>query len=360
MVSFVIGGVTLQEGVKNPPVPSGMQKFEITFNNPVKDIGISSVPDSGALEITFNNSNESLEFIALPFELIELLAGAPDLAISEDRLKWTSTVNLPEGATYQMVIGPSDVASIAGSQQYFWGTVELPDALVEGFGILPEGFAPTPEPGGVVLINPSLFADNDENFLEAASVRISDLSILASSSPAEQLGFQLKHVPDGSYALFMYQEVVDAEGNTVNLFSFQGLRLNQVAFILLGLNPSMDAVDSDKLIHIVNGESVFDLQIMLEMLPEPVEIDEVSVQGVDVENNSFFIQRNGQQVDVDVSQALMITLDPTNLEEFLAAILLGDFSAFLEYFFPITDLMIGDTVSILGLPLSETAFKLYS
>ena len=32
VTSFVIGGVTLQENVKNPPVPSGMQQFEITFN----------------------------------------------------------------------------------------------------------------------------------------------------------------------------------------------------------------------------------------------------------------------------------------------------------------------------------------
>ena len=355
VTSFVMGGVTLREDVKNPPVPSGMQQFEITFNSPVKDNGILLDPDLRELEITFNNSNESLAFIALPFELIELLAGASDVAISEDRLKWTGTVNLPEGVTYQMVIGPSDVASIAGLQQYFWGTVELPDAVVSGVGILPEGFKPTDEPGGVVLINPSLFADNDENFLETASVRISYFSV-AESLP-EQLVFELKHVPDGSYALFMYQEAVDAEGNTVVLFSFQGLGLNYVAFMLLGLNPSMDAVDSDKLIHIVNGESATDLQIMLEMLPEPVEIDEVSVRGVDVENNSFFIQHNGQQVDVDVSQALMVTLDPTNLEEFLVAILLGDFSAFLEYFFPITDLRVGDTVSISGLPISETAIQ---
>ncbi len=355
VTSFVMGGVTLREDVKNPPVPSGMQQFEITFNSPVKDNGILLDPDLGELEITFNNSNESLAFIALPFALLELLADAPDLAMSEDRLKLTGTVNLPEGATYQMVIGPSDVASIAGLQQYFWGTVELPDAVVSGVGILPEGFKPTDEPGGVVLINPSLFADSDENFLETASVRISYFSV-AESLP-EQLMFELKHVPDGSYALFMYQEAVDAEGNTVVLFSFQGLGLNYVAFMLLGLNPSMDAVDSDKLIHIVNGESATDLQIMLEMLPEPVEIDEVSVRGVDVENNSFFIQHNGQQVDVDVSQALMVTLDPTNLEEFLVAILLGDFSAFLEYFFPITDLRVGDTVSISGLPISETAIQ---
>ena len=35
VTSFVIGGVTLQEDVKNPPVPSGMQKFEITYNTPI-------------------------------------------------------------------------------------------------------------------------------------------------------------------------------------------------------------------------------------------------------------------------------------------------------------------------------------
>ena len=35
VTSFVMGGVTLQEDVKNPPVSSGMQQFEITFNSPV-------------------------------------------------------------------------------------------------------------------------------------------------------------------------------------------------------------------------------------------------------------------------------------------------------------------------------------
>ena len=35
VTSFVIGGVTLREDVKNPPVPSGMQKFEITYNTPI-------------------------------------------------------------------------------------------------------------------------------------------------------------------------------------------------------------------------------------------------------------------------------------------------------------------------------------
>ena len=38
VISFVIGGVTLQEDVKNPPVQSGMQRFEITMNKPVVTI----------------------------------------------------------------------------------------------------------------------------------------------------------------------------------------------------------------------------------------------------------------------------------------------------------------------------------
>ena len=115
--------------MKNPPVPSGMQQFEITFNSPVLSQTVEGIDIEG------------LDFVAFPPMLIELIAGAPDLAISEDRMRLTGTVNLPEGATYQMLIGHSDVAPIAEVQQYFWGTVELSDAVVSGTGILPEGFS---------------------------------------------------------------------------------------------------------------------------------------------------------------------------------------------------------------------------
>ena len=330
VTSFVIGGVTLQEDVKNPPVPSGMQQFEITFNSPV----LSQTAEG--IDI------EGLDFVAFPTELIELIAGAPDLAISEDRVKLTGTVNLPAGASYQMLIGSSDVAPIAEVQQYFWGTVELPDAVVSGAGILSEGFTLSDEPGSAVLIDPELYSEalmesDDTDLFERAIVRIANLN--------EQLAFELKHVPDGSYMLALNQDVVDAQGNKVELGAF------------LGINPFTGEVDPATLIQVVNGASVTDLQIMLQLPPEPVDIRAVSVQSVDAETNSFFIQRNGQQVRVDVSQALMITLDQRNPEDIIAIFFSGNIEDLVQLIFPISDLMVGDTVSILGLPLSETAIQ---
>lgn len=330
VTSFVIGGVTLQEDVKNPPVPSGMQMFEITFNSPV----LSQTAEG--IDI------ENLDFVAFPPMLIELLAGAPDLAMSEDRMKLTGTVNLPEGATYQMLIGRSDMAPIAEVQQYFWGTVALSDAVVSGIGILSEGFTLSDTPGAAVLIDPELYSkalmeSDDTDPFERAIVRVANFN--------EQLAFELKHVPNGSYALFMEQDVVDAQGNTVELGA------------LMGLNLLTGAVDPATLIQVVNGASVTDLQIMLQLPPEPVEINEVSVQSVDAETNSFFIQPNGQQVRVDVSQALMVTLGQRSLEEIFAIFFSGNVEDLAQLFFPITDLMAGDTVSILGLGLSETAIQ---
>ena len=157
--------------------------------------------------------------------------------------------------------------------------------------------------------------------------------------------FEFPHVPDGSYALSMSQDVVDAQGNRVQLGAF------------VGLNMITGGVDPAALIQVVDGASVTDLQVMLQTEPEPVDIREVSVQSVDTENNTFSIQRNGQQVSVDVSQALMITLDLTNFEDIVKRFFSGDIDDIVELIFPITDLMVGDTVSILGFPLSETAIQ---
>lgn len=336
VTSFVIGGVTLQEDVKNPPVPSGMQQFEITFNSPVLSQTVEGIDIEG------------LDFVAFPPMLIELIAGAPDLAISEGGMKLTGTINLPEGAIYQMLIGRSDMAPIAEVQQYFWGTVELPDVVVSGVGILPEGFALSDTLGAAVLIDPELFSkalmDNTDPF-ERAIVRISNFNVLESFP--EQLAFELKHVPDGSYALFLSQDVVDAQGNTVALVAS------------MGLNPVTGEVDPASLIQVVDGASATGLQVMLEEItePEPIDIREVSVQSVDAENNSFFIQRNGQQVSVDVSQALMITLDQRNPEDIIAIFFSGNVEDLAQLIFPISDLMVGDTVSVLGFPLAETAIQ---
>ena len=91
--------------------------------------------------------------------------------------------------------------------------------------------------------------------------------------------------------------------------------------------------------------------------PDSVDIREVSVQSVDAANNSFFIQRNGQKVSVDVSQALMITLDQRNLEDIIAIFFSGNVDDLAQLIFPISALMVGDTVSILGMPLSETTIQ---
>ena len=346
VTSFVIGGVTLQKDVKNPPVPSGMQRVEITFNSPLKDI--LPDPDSQGLEITFNNFNENLYFLALPDEMVYLFANAPDFGISEDRLKVTGTVNLPEGATYQTLISSSDANTVAMMQQYFWGTVELSDAVVSGVGILPEGFTLSDEPGGAVLIDLELYSkalanSNDTDPFERAIVRISDSSIL--ESLPGQLAFELKHVPDGSYALSLFEFVVDAQGDTVALFAS------------MGLNAITGAIDPSTLIQVVDGASVTDLQIMLQPPLLPIDVREVSVQSVDVENNSFFIQIDGQQGRVDASQALMITLDQRNPEDIIAIFFSGNVEDLVQLIFPISDLMVGDTVSILGLPISETAIQ---
>ncbi len=333
VTSFVIGGVTLQEDVKNPPVPSGMQRFEITFNSPVLSQTV------GGIDI------EGLDFVAFPSELIALLVSAPDLAISEGGMKLTGTVNLPEGATYQMLIGRSDMAPIAEVQQYFWGTMELSDAVVSGTGILPGGFTLSDTPGAAVLIDSELYSKalmegDDTDTFERAIIRISNFNVLESSP--EQLEFELKHVPDGSYALLLNQNVVDAQGGMVELGAF------------VGINIITGEGDPETLIQVVNGASVTDLQIMLQTEPEPVEINEVRVQSVDAENNSFSIQRGGHQVRIDVSQALMISLDQRNPEEILAIFFSGNVDDLAQLFFPISDLMPGDTVSIIGIQISDS------
>ena len=327
VTSFVIGGVTLQKDVKNPPVPSGMQQFEITFNIPLE--GVTPNPAGG---INIENVGVVTSF---PFGLFAI---APD---TSDPMKLKGSVNLPEGATYQVLIGYLDFESIPNFselQQYFLGTVELSDAVVSGMGLLPEGVMLSDTPGVVVLINPDLLPESDEGTFEAI-IRVSNLN--------EQLMFEFPYVPDGSYALSLNQDVVDAQGNRVQLGAFVGLNM-----ITGGLDPAA-------LIQVVDGASVTDLQIMLMLQtePEPVDIINVSVQSVDAETNSFFIQRNDQQVRVDVSQALMITLDLKNVEDILSIFFSDDVSNFLEHVFPITDLMVGDTVSVLGFPLSETAVQ---
>ena len=341
--SVVIGGVTISEAMMSnmmgAVVPSGMQPIEITFDQPL----IVTLDPVEGIAI------ENVEILTFPFAL---LATATDLAVSEDRLKVTATLNLSADETYQMIIGGSGAMVMLNDiQQYFFGTVALPDAVVSGTAVLPQGVQIS-EPGVAALYKPDVLAallasagDDDDLFALALSaiVRVSPLSP-AESFP-EQLAFALQHVPDGAYALSLSQDVVDGDGNVVTMSHFSGI------------NPFTGEVDPAALIQVVNGASVTDLQIMLQTDPEPVDIREVRVQSVDVENNSFFIQRNGQQVRVDVSQALTITLDQRNPEDIIAIFFSGNVEDLAQLIFPISDLMVGDTVSILGFPISGTAIQ---
>ena len=113
VISFVIGGVTLQEDAKNPPVPSGMQKFEITYNTPIT---------REEEEEKFRYRIAGLQILSYPFEFAISLYNAtqgPGVAVSEDRMTLTGMVDLPAGATYQMLISRRDSDPIEEVQQYF-------------------------------------------------------------------------------------------------------------------------------------------------------------------------------------------------------------------------------------------------
>ena len=346
VTSFVIGGVTLREDVKNPPVPSGMQRFEITMNQPVV-----TVDSAGEFDI-------DRDFITYPAELIVAIATAPDLAASADRRTLMGTVNLPEGATYQVLIGDED-ANLSEVQQYFLGTVELSDAVVSGTAMLPEGFRPSSYPGVAVLIDVEKYSSLLD--FEAAIIRVADF-IIAESDP-EQLLFELPHVPDGAYALFMGQEVVDAQGNP--LFDEDGFPLQLSAY--LGFNIATGAVDPAKLVRVVNGESVTGLEVVLQ---EQTEVELTTIEAariLRVEANQFFVQHN----DVEVRVAVIVPTpgDGSSMGTLLFGIDSGSadidaiFDAFSQgmlpavEFFPFSDLRQGDVVSILGLPVSEGAIQ---
>ena len=347
---IVIGGVTLQEDAKNPPLPSGNQPFEITFPAPLPDT-LSALAAS------------QIAIMAWPRGLFE---NAENVAISADRRTLTGTVNLPEGATYQVLIGDEDIAPISEQQQYFFGTVELPDAVVSGTARLPEGFRPGSAPGVAVLIDAekysSLLAGDDRtDLIELSIVRLSNF-LIAESDP-EQLLFDLPHVQDGTYALFLVQEVADAQGNP--LFDEDGFPLQLSAY--LGLNIATGAVDPAALVRVVNGESVTGLEVVLQEATEP-ELTTIEAASVlRVEANQFFVQHN----DVEVRVAVIVPTpgDDTSMGTLLFGIDSGSadidaiFDAFSQgmlpavEFFPFSDLRQGDVVSILGLPVSEGAIQ---
>lgn len=304
VTSFVIGGVTLQENEmlgeneKNAPVPSGMQAFTLTFDKPLH---FTVDPDEGGVI-------ENVAFVSFPSGLVDSLATAADLTVSADSLTLSGTVNLPQDAIYQVIIG--SVADVFPKQQYFFGTVELPDATVFGGGTLPEDF--TPHYTWAVLFGASDAVTDDEDL---PIVRLASINI-AESYPL-QLFFRCRHVPDGSYVMHVEIEGVDAEGNPVELMASRS-------------------------VEVVNGGDVY---LSIEFTStEEVAFSKVRVQRVDVDNNRFFIQVEGQEISVDVTDAVLINYDLTDLDA-------------IADIFELSELMVNDTVSIIGFSVSETEIQ---
>ena len=338
VTSFVIGSVTLQEDVKNPPVPSGMQKFEITYNTLIT---------REQEEAKFRYGIAGLQIHSYPFEFAMSLYNATQgtgVAVSEDRMTLTGMVDLPAGATYQMLISRHDSDPIEETQQYFWGTAELPDAEISGRAILPEGVVPlTMGEGGVALIDPeryleALESEQDFDLFELAIVRITGFN--------EQLEYRLKHVPDGAYAMLAFQEVIDAQGN------------REGVGILKGINALTGGVDSTALVQVVDGQSVTGLQIMLEGEPEAIDFSEVRIGSVDAESYSFSVQfpyRRPNMI-VDASFALIVNIQKS-IQDIVPVFLSGNFDDFLNFVIPFSDLMKGDIISVYGTPISETEMQ---
>ena len=320
VTSFVIGGVTLQENEmllesgKNPPVPSGMQAFEIAFDKPLM----------GDLDPAEGIVFENMALISYPMGFMDSLDTATNLAVSDDRMKLSGTVNLPQDAIYQVLIG--SLADAYPRQQYFLGTVELPDATVFGGGTLPEDFAP--QYIYAVLFDASGAVMDDVTDMPLSIVRLASINI-AESYPL-QLFFRCRHVPDGSYVMHVRTEGVDAEGNPVELMA-------------------------SKPVTVVNGGDV-NLSISFTSAEE-VAFSKVRVQRVDVANNRFFIQVEGQEIGVDVTDAALINTDLTDLDA-IAGLLDDPVAVNREdLIFELSDLMVNDTVSIIGFPVSETEIQ---
>ena len=350
VVSLVIGGVPLEENANNPPVPSGMQSFEVTFDKPLR-----AGPDlAGDSELD------------VPVVIYPLPNSVAAWAISADSLKLTASIQLSENAIYQLIVG-----NPPAQQQYFFGTVALPDAVVSGRATFPADVKLTDEPGSAVLMDSDAYSKAYSNLLSLDDsdapaqllatildeflptiIRIDPFDTL--ESLPKQLAFELKHVPDGSYILALYQNAIDAKGDTIELSAFKGI-------------DAMGQPDTDDLIRVA-GESVTNLQIALQTDVEPEAIIEVRVDRIDPEKNLFFVRRDGREVAVSVtvakqgddttsSETLLFTTtdaspDPNDIFSQLEQGMLPGIRVF-----PFSQLTVGDTISVLGLPSSDDAMK---
>lgn len=375
--SVMIGNMTIDADVKNPPVPTGMQTLSIRFNAPLvvskTDSSSGSDPGSGT-DIMPSEASGGIELVNTQVMIYPtaLMATASNWAVSDDKMTFTVTLNLPENETYQLIIG-----NPSASQQYFFGTVALSDAVVSGRAMLPEGFALSDEPGPglAVLIDSEAYSDllavvDDSDDLPlgqffgqliegglATIVRISHFGSL--ESLPEQLAFELKHVPDGSYILSLNQSAVGAEGDLVDLSAVVGL-------------DAMGTIDSANLIRVANGVSVTGLQVALqsesEIEPEKTSIQQVRVERIDADNNRFFVQSDGREVTVSVTVAtpgdttsigtlFATTTDASNDPNEILSRLFDQGMIPGIGFFSFNQLMAGDTVSILGFSGSAGAIR---
>ncbi len=349
VVSLVIGGVPLEENATNPPVSSGMLSFEVTFDKPLR-----AVPDlAGDSELD------------VPVVIYPLPDSVAAWAISADSLKLTASIQLSENAIYQLIVG-----NPPAQQQYFFGTVALPDAVVSGRATFPADVKLTAEPGSAVLMDSDAYSKAYSNLLSLDDsddpaqllatildeflptiIRIDPFDIL--ESLPKQLAFELKYVPDGSYILALYQNAIDAKGDTIELSAFRGI-------------DAMGQRDSATLIRVA-GESVTNLQIALQTDVEPEAIIEVRVDRIDAEKNLFFVRRDGRQVTVSVtvakqgddtgSETLLFTTTDTSPDpnDIFSQLEQGMFPGI--HVFSFDQLMVGDTISVLGLPSSDDAMQ---
>lgn len=351
VLSVVIGGVTLEEDANNPPVPSGMQSLEVAFDKPLRVI----MDSDGDLEIE------------VPVGIYPLPENPAAWGISADSLKLTASIQLPENATYQLIVDPP------AQQQYFFGTVALPDAVVSGMATVPEGVTLTDEPGSAVLLDTDAYSkayqnllsmDDDSTdlfqFLDAildsflpTVIRIDAFDTL--ESLPSQLAFELKHVPDGTYILALNQNAVDAKGDTIELSAS------------VGINALTGAPNPDASIRVENGEGPTNLQIALRTEVEDISILKVRVDRIDGEKNQFFVQRDGRQVAVSVTVAKSGgAADETWLVAIADASLTDPFYILSQLeagmltgirIFPFNELMAGDTISVFGWSSSDDAIK---
>lgn len=345
-VSFVVvsfGGVTIEEDIKNPVIPSGTQEGVFVFSKP--------------LDLTLNEAGDpdfgNVEIIGIPSSLFEV-ASAP--VLSDDGLTLTASFDLPENETYQLLIGDSEAESVDDLHAFFFGTTDLSDAIISGTALLPDdiGDVEREDEGIALLLDPQIllevFGEENDPREGGGAGKVARLKRAAKQAILQQqrqddgqdgggdedglgdlirpavrlaaldddLNFTLDYVPDGEYVLAVTVDVRTVEG-----------RVSLVAFVGLNEDAETEEEAFQDLIVVEGGQSVSGLMVQLEEELEDIFINEVTIARVEPENDLFFIRApDGQPVGVDVSGAEVYTAEGDLLD--------------------IDDLLPGDVVQILG------------